>query len=210
MDDSPSDTNKNPPTRRIIVGISGASGAIYAQRFIELLLSSNVEVHLVISPYGQRLLHDELAIDKWDAQTLSKAFFKPESKGKLITYNYRDVGAVIASGSFTHDGMIIIPCSSNTLGAVASGAGQNLMHRAAHVTLKERRKLVLVHREMPLSLIDIRNMQTVTEAGGVMAPANPGFYMNPTKIDDLVDFIAGRCLDLLNIHHDLPTRWQGG
>ena len=122
-------------------------------------------------------------------------------------YNFRDVGAVIASGSFRHDGMIVIPCSSNTLGAIASGAGQNLMHRAAHVSLKEKRPLVLVHREMPLSLIDIRNMAAITEAGGIIAPANPGFYMMPELVGDLVDFVVGRCLDLLGIEHELSIRW---
>ena len=104
--------------------------------------------------------------------------------------------------------MIVVPCTSNTLGSIANGLAQNLMHRAAHVTLKERRKLVLVHRETPLSLVDIKNMQSVTEAGGIIAPANPGFYMLPQTIEGLVDFVAGRCLDLLEVEHDLDVRWS--
>ena len=187
---------------RVVVGISGASGAAYAQRLIQLLAAAEIEMHLVVSPYGQRLLHDELGMEGVDIAVLTGG--RPEC---VTLYNYRDVGAVIASGSFRHDGMIIIPCSSNSLGAIASGAGQNLMHRAAHVTLKEKRPLVLVHREMPVSLIDIRNMATVMESGGIIAPANPGFYMLPKSLDDVIDFVAGRCLDLLGVNHTLAVRW---
>jgi 4-hydroxy-3-polyprenylbenzoate decarboxylase len=122
-------------------------------------------------------------------------------------YGYRDVGAVLASGSFLTDGMIICPCSSNTLGAVAAGLGDNLITRAAHVTLKEGRRLVLVPREMPVSAIDLRNMLRLSRAGAIICPASPGFYMNPQSIDDLVDFVAGRVLDLVNIPHNLQTRW---
>jgi 4-hydroxy-3-polyprenylbenzoate decarboxylase len=193
--------------KRIIVGISGASGAAYAQRLIRLLLAAGVETHLVVSPLGQRLLHDELGMEGVNLNELAGLTPEADKPEHLVLHNYRDVGATIASGSFQHDGMIVIPCSSNTLGCVAHGSAQNLMHRAAHVTLKERRKLVLVHREMPLSLIDIRNMQAVTEAGGIIAPANPGFYMLPRSIDGLIDFVAGRCMDLLGVRHDLDVRW---
>ena len=187
---------------RIVVGISGASGAAYAQRLMQLLAAEDIEIHLVVSPYGQRLLHDELAMEGVDLDALTGG------RGQCVRlYNYRDVGAAIASGSYPHDGMIILPCSSNTLGAIASGAGQNLMHRAAQVSLKEKRPLVLVHREMPLSLIDIRNMVAVTEAGAIVAPANPGFYMLPQSVADIVDFVVGRCLDLLGVRHDLSIRW---
>jgi 4-hydroxy-3-polyprenylbenzoate decarboxylase len=198
-------------TKRIIVGITGASGAVYAQRVVTLMLAAGVETHLVISPLGQRLLHDELGMEGVDLNFLAglsrgdKSVPPPDN---LILHNYRDVGASIASGSFRHDGMIVIPCTSNTLGCIANGMAQNLLHRAAHVTLKERRRLVLVHREMPLSLVDIRNMQAVTEAGAVVAPANPGFYMLPKTIDGLIDFVAGRCLDLLNVEHTLDVRWS--
>ncbi len=198
-------------TKRIIVGISGASGAVYAQRIIGLLLSADVETHLVVSPLGQRLLHEELGMEGVNLAALaglSGGDDQSPPPPNLILHNYRDVGAPIASGSFQHDGMIVIPCTSNTLGCVANGSAQNLMHRAAHVTLKERRKLVLVHREMPLSLVDIRNMQAVTEAGGIIAPANPGFYMLPQTIDGLIDFVVGRCLDLLGVDHTLNVRWS--
>jgi len=187
--------------RRIVVGISGASGAGYAQRLIRLLLTAGREVHLVVSPLGQRLLHDELGMEGINLEALSGG------AGDITLHNYRDVGATLASGSFRHDGMVIIPCSSNSLSAVATGAQQNLLHRAALVTLKERRKLILVHREMPLSLVDIRNMAAATEAGAIICPANPGFYLLPRTLDDIFDFVVGRVLDLLDVPHQLNIRW---
>lgn len=198
--------------KRIVVGISGASGAVYAQRLIGLLCAAGIETHLVISPLGQRLLHDELGMEGVDLGALAGLSHSDDTPAtapkNLILHNYRDVGASIASGSFRHDGMIVIPCTSNTLGCIANGLAQNLMHRAALVTLKERRRLVLVHREMPLSLVDIRNMQSVTEAGGIIAPASPGFYMLPKTIEGVIDFVVGRCLDLLDIEHGLDVRWS--
>lgn len=191
---------------RIVVGITGASGAIYAQRFIAQLSAANVETHLVVSPLGQRLLHDELGMEGVDLAALAG---RGRGNNHHITlHHYRDVGAPIASGSFVHDGMVIVPCSNNTLAAVAGGMSDNLLHRAAGVALKERRRLVLCHRETPLSLIEIRNMAQVTEAGGIIAPANPGFYMLPQTIDDLVDFVVGRLLDLVGVEHDLNMRWE--
>ncbi len=193
--------------KRIVVGISGASGAVYARRLVRLLVAADVETHLVVSPLGQRLLHDELGMEGVDLNALAGRQVDGSATPAVIQHNWRDVGAAIASGSFLHDGMVIIPCSSNTLAAVATGSSQNLMHRAAHVTLKERRKLVLVHRETPLSLVDIRNMQAVTEAGAVVCPANPGFYLLPESIDELVDFVVARILDQLGVSHDLAVRW---
>lgn len=196
--------------KRIVVGITGASGAVYAARAVELLVAANVRVHLVISPLGQRLLHDELGMEGIDLTSLAGLpddLDADQLARRVTLHNHRDVGATIASGSFRHDGMLVVPCSSNTLGAVATGSAQNLMHRAAHVTLKERRPLVLVHRETPLSLVDIKNMQAVTEAGAIVCPANPGFYMLPQTVDAVVDFVVGRALDLLGIPHDLPVRW---
>ncbi len=200
--------------KKIIVGITGASGAAYAQRMVQLLLSAGVETHLIVTPLGQRLLHDELGMDGVNLTELAGLPPGIDAPGTdnpdhLIMHNYRDVGASIASGSFRHDGMIVIPCSSNSLSCIAHGSAQNLLHRAAHVTLKERRRLVLVHREMPLSLVDIRNMQAVTEAGGIIAPASPGFYMLPQTVEALIDFVVGRCLDLMDIPHDLNVRWSG-
>lgn len=196
-------------TRRVVVGISGASGAIYAWRLLEMLRQAAVEIHLVISPAGQRLLHDELGMEVPDLEVLRGQTGLPENPSPtLVRYDIRDMGAPISSGSFQHDGMVIIPCSSNTLAAVAHGLQQNLMHRAAYVCLKERRRLILVHRETPLTLTDIRNMAAVTEAGAIVLPACPAFYMLPRRIEDLVDYIVGRVLDLLNVPHELAVRWD--
>ncbi len=201
------------PTKRIVVGITGASGAAYAVRALHLLVAAGVDTHAVISPLGQRLLHDELNLKLTDADSLLESTHARGTRppgsppGTLTLHPPRDVGATLASGSFRHDGMLIIPCSSNTLSAIATGRADHLIHRAAHVTLKERRKLILVHRECPLTLIDIRHMETITLAGGIIAPANPGFYMKPQTIDDLIDFVAGRALDLLGVEHDLNIRW---
>jgi flavin prenyltransferase len=189
---------------RIVLGISGASGAIYARRTLRLLLAAGVEVHLVVSPHGQRLLHDELGLEDLDMAALAD----DAGRGTVITHPYRNVGAVIASGSFAHDGMAIVPCSSNTLSAVAHGSADNLLHRAAAVTLKERRRLILVHRETPVSLIEIRNMELATAAGAVVMPASPSFYKLPRTIDELVDSVVGRILDLLGVEHDLDVRWE--
>src|SRR6476469_10404803 len=126
----------------------------------------------------------------------------------ITLYNYNDVGAKLASGSFLHDGMVIVPCSSNTLAEVAHGLGDNLISRAAAVTLKERRKLVIVHREMPLSPIDVNNYKALSDAGVVLAPANPGFYLNPTTVGEVVDFVAGKLLDLAGVKHAMDTRWD--
>jgi flavin prenyltransferase len=187
----------------IVTAITGASGAAYAQRFLQGLVAAGVQAHLVISPLGRRLLYDELGMETPDLETLAGA------KDHTITlYNYNDVGAKIASGSFLHDGMVIVPCSSNTLAAVAHGLGDNLITRAAAVTLKERRKLILCHREMPLSPIDVSNYKTLTEAGVILAPANPGFYLNPTTIAEIVDFVAGKLLDLVGVAHTFDTRWD--
>ena len=165
-----------------------------------------VETHLVVSPLGQRLLHDELGMEGIDLAALAKTDAQP---GNVVLHNVRDVGATIASGSFVHDGMVVVPCSSNTLAAIGTGGANNLLHRAAYVTLKERRKLVLVHRETPLTLVDLRNMQSVTEMGGVVMPANPGFYLMPETVDEIVDFVVARSLDLLGVEHGLSRRWRG-
>jgi 4-hydroxy-3-polyprenylbenzoate decarboxylase len=187
----------------IVTAITGASGAAYAQRFIQGLVAAGVQTHLVISPLGRRLLYDELGMETPDLETLAG------TKNHTITlYNYNDVGAKIASGSFLHDGMVIVPCSSNTLASVAHGLGDNLITRAAAVTLKERRKLILCHREMPLSPIDVMNYKTLTDAGVILAPANPGFYLNPTTIGEIVDFVAGKLLDLIGVPHTFETRWD--
>jgi 4-hydroxy-3-polyprenylbenzoate decarboxylase len=160
-------------------------------------------VHLVVSPLGKRLLHDELGMEGIDVEALAGT-----SPHTVTLYNYNDVGAKLASGSFLHDGMVIVPCSSNTLGQIAHGIGDNLIARAAAVTLKERRKLILAHREMPLSPIDVNNYKILTDAGVIVAPCNPGFYLNPQNINDLVDFVAGKLLDLVGVPHAMETRWE--
>lgn len=196
--------------KRFVIGISGASGARYAQRTVSHLLELGHEVHVVATPSGVRLLVDEIGADGFDLRLLGglPEGVDPRERG-LIKHNVRDVGAVIASGSFQHDGMAIVPCSSHTLNAVAAGLGDNLLVRAAAVTLKERRPLVLLHRESPLTLIDIRAMETITLAGGIVAPANPGFYLLPKTIDEIVDFMVARVLDLLKVEHRLGQRWEG-
>src|SRR5437773_11462500 len=180
----------------IVTAISGASGALYAQRFIQGLVAAGVNVHLVVSPWGRRLLRDELGMETVDVDAL--AGIKPHT---VTLYNYNDVGSKLASGSFLHNGMVIVPCSSNTLAEVAHGIGDNLISRAAAVTLKERRKLIVVHREMPLSPIDVNNYKTLCDAGVILAPANPGFYLLPTTLGDIADFVAGKLLDLVGVPH---------
>ena len=192
-----------PSATRIIIGITGASGAAYARRVMQLLAEADVQIHLTVSTYGKRLLFDELGLKRLDPDALTSG------RGELVTvYNDNDVGAAIASGSFLHDGMIVVPCSSNTLGAIAAGIGDNLLKRAAAVTLKERRRLILAVRESPASHIDICNMKRLSEAGAIIAPLSPGFYLRPKTVDDLVDFMAGKLLDLVNVRHDLDTRWE--
>jgi len=187
----------------IVVAITGASGALYAQRVIQGLVVAGVNVHLVVSPLGRRLLHDELGMETVDPAALAGS-----AQHSVTAYNYNDVGSRLASGSFLHNGMVIVPCSSNTLAEVAHGIGDNLIARAAAVTLKERRRLILAHREMPLSPIDVNNYKILTEAGAIIAAANPGFYLNPTSVGDLVDFVAGKLLDLLGVPHVMETRWD--
>ncbi|MCK4872836.1 MAG: UbiX family flavin prenyltransferase [Phycisphaerales bacterium] len=194
---------KTSDTQRIIVGISGASGAVYARRVLQLLVGAGVEAHLVASDAGRRLLRDEI-----NARVDDLAELVGPSGERVILHGGDDIGAPIASGSLRHDGMIIVPCSCNTLASVAAGLSGNLLQRAAAVTLKERRRLVLCYREMPISPIDARNILTVTDAGAIVAPASPGFYLGPTTIDDLVDFVAARLLDLVDVAHGLDVRWD--
>jgi 4-hydroxy-3-polyprenylbenzoate decarboxylase len=187
----------------IVTAITGASGALYAQRFIQGLVAAGVSTHLVISPLGRRLLYDELGMEQVDLAALAGT-----AEHGITLYNYNDVGSKLASGSFLHDGMVIVPCSSNTLAEVAHGMGGNLISRAAAVTLKERRRLVVVHREMPLSPMDVNNYKALSDAGVVLCPANPGFYLNPTTIAEVVDFVAGKLLDLIGVKHTFDTRWD--
>lgn len=193
--------------KRIVVGVSGASGAAYALRLIEQLLIRGHEVHLVVSDYGRRLLFDEAGITHLDFANLCPNIATASVADRLVLHPNKDVGAVIASGSFLHDGMVVIPCSSTSLGAIATSSGSNLLTRAAMVTLKERRPLILCHRETPLNHIDIINYQNLSLAGAIICPTNPGFYLKPKSIEEIVDFMVGKIMDLLRVEHDLKTRW---
>lgn len=189
--------------RRFIVGITGASGAIYARRVIQAITAAECRVELVASVNGRRLVFDELDMKRLDADALS------DGRGHLVTLHAdNDVGGSLGSGSFMHDGMVIVPCSANTLARVSVGITDNQLQRAASVALKERRPLILAHRETPLSLVDIEAMRTVTLAGAIVVPLAPGFYLKPQSIDDLVDFMTARILDLLKIPHSLSKRWD--
>lgn len=209
---TPPPASAPPPSgKKYILGITGASGAVYATRLIDQLLTKGHELHLVVSDYGKRLLADEMGITKLSLETLAPHLHADQHAStyasRLILHPHKDVGASIASGSFLHEGMAVLPCSSTSLGSIATGSGSNLLSRAAAVTLKERRPLIVCHRESPLNLIDIENMRTLTLAGAIIAPCNPGLYLLPQSIDDIVDFTVGKVLDLLRIEHDLKTRW---
>ena len=193
----------NHDAKRIVVGVTGASGAGYAKRVVELLCAGGVEVHLVASNYGRRLFAEELGIQRLDADKLAG-----DSPGKVIIHSGGDLGAACASGSFVHDGMVIVPCSSNTLAKVSLGMTDTLVQRTAMVTLKERRRLVLAHRESPIGLAEIDAMRRVTEAGGIIAPLSPGFYLGPKSVEDMVDFMSARLLDLLGVGHSINCRWD--
>lgn len=203
----PADPRRARPCR-FVVGISGASGAAYALRLIEQLLLAGSEVHLVVTDYGRRLLFDEAKITHLDFANLCPTIASAEAGQRLIIHPNKDVGAVIASGSFLHDGMVVLPCSSTSLGAIATGAGSNLLTRAAMVTLKERRPLIVCHREMPLNHIDIENFHRLSLAGAIICPTNPGFYLHPKSVEEIIDFVVGKVLDLLKVEHELKTRWE--
>jgi len=193
----------------LVVGVTGASGAPYAVRLLEVLLAAGREVHLSISASGQAVIEQELGrridLDAFRLETLLGA--APPVAGTLHYHHYKDLLTPIASGSFLTAAMVICPCSGSTLGAVAHAVGENLIHRAAEVHLKERRKLVVVPRETPLSLPQLKNMQAIHEAGGVVLPAAPGFYHGAESVADLVDFVVARICDQLGVANSLVTRW---
>jgi 4-hydroxy-3-polyprenylbenzoate decarboxylase len=196
--------------KRIIVGITGASGIIYAQRFLKILLTLPTEIHLIVSEMGWKILKHEMKVQYNDFPELIKNLANDrEVHADVITHDNRDLFAPVASGSFPAHCMVVIPCSMKTLSAVATGYTDNLIQRAADVTLKEKRPLILVTRETPLSLIHLKNMVTAAEAGATIMPASPGFYNHPQSIDDLVDFTAVRILDHLNIEYPHIMRWNG-
>ena len=185
--------------KRLVVAITGASGAMYGIRLLQWLReSAQVETHLMISDAGVLSLHYELDMKRKDVEALAD-----------VVHSVRDVGACVASGSFQSEGMIIAPCSMKTLGSVAHGLSDNLISRAADVMLKERRRLVLMVRETPFNLAHLRNMTSVTEMGGIIYPPLPALYQKPQSIEDMVDHTTGRVLDLFGIEQTLAPQWQG-
>jgi 4-hydroxy-3-polyprenylbenzoate decarboxylase len=195
----------------LIVAITGASGVIYGSRLLEVLIESDREVHLIISPSGEAVVQQELGrridLESFDPKTFLSASAIGKAEGRLHYHHYQNFMAPPASGSFLTGGMIVCPCSGSTLSGIAHGASNNLIQRAADVHLKERRKLILVPRETPLSLIHLDNMRRAAEAGAIILPAMPGWYHGAKTIQDLVDFIVARILDQLGIEHELMRRW---
>jgi 4-hydroxy-3-polyprenylbenzoate decarboxylase len=183
---------------RIIIGMTGATGSIYGVRLLEQLRAAGVETHLVLSKWGVRTLLHETAYSKEQVEALAD-----------VTYNPADMGAAISSGSFQADGMIVAPCSVKTLAAIAHGFGESLVHRAADVTLKERRKLVLSVREAPLSDIHLENMLKMSRMGAVILPPMPAFYNNPRSLSDIVDHTVARLLDQFGLDMPGVPRWTG-
>jgi 4-hydroxy-3-polyprenylbenzoate decarboxylase len=214
----------------IILAITGASGAVYSVRLLQVLLAAGRDVHLVVSESGRAVLKQELDLDvdlqKFDADQLlrpasdgdradllrqvlgdEELALEGDGGGKIHYHHHGDFMAPIASGSFLSDGMVVCPCSGTTLSAIAHSAANNLIQRAAEVQLKERRKLVLVPREAPLSTLHIENMRRAASAGAVVLPAAPGWYHGVTTLRDLVDFVVGRICDQLGVENDLVRRW---
>ena len=186
-------------TRRILVAISGASGAVYGARLLQVLRGlPGIETHLVVSDAGWRNLQHELGMERPAAQALAHQ-----------VHDVNNVGAAIASGSFQCHAMVVAPCSMRTLAAIAHGLADNLLTRAADVMLKERRRLVLMVRETPLHLAHLRNMVAVTEMGGIVCPPLPAFYLRPQTVEDVVNHSVARVLDLIDVDHQLAPRWQG-
>jgi 4-hydroxy-3-polyprenylbenzoate decarboxylase len=187
-----------PAPRRLVVGITGASGAIYGVRLLERARALGVHTHLVVTPAGVLNVHHELGLDRGALEARADE-----------AHNPADIGACIASGAFTTAAMVVAPCSMKSLAAIAHGFGDNLLTRAADVTLKERRRLVLLVRETPLNLAHLRNMTAVTEMGAIVFPPLPAFYHQPQSIDDLVNDTVERVLSLLGLEDAAPTPWRG-
>lgn len=219
---------------RHVLALTGASGAIYGVRLLEVLLAAGSTVHLLISPAAKRVFYEELGLtldlDQFDLDQILPTDMQPDSRvarlrpatsphgssifsdsgfprGGVVYHHFQDWGAAVASGSFQTDGMVICPCSMGTLASLAQGMSSNLIHRAADVHLKERRKLIVVPRETPLGSIQLENMKKLSDAGGVILPAMPGFYHSPLTIHDLVDFVVSRICDQLGLEVDLVRRW---
>jgi 4-hydroxy-3-polyprenylbenzoate decarboxylase len=201
----------NMATTDLVVAVTGASGSPYAVRLVEVLLRAGRTVHLTISPAAVEVFEREIGrtprLDAFQPADLLGGAAGKLDLSRLRYHHFRDFQSGIASGSFLTGGMVVCPCSMGTLAAIAHGVSENLIHRAADVHLKERRKLVLVPRETPLGLIALRNMVSVTEAGAVVLPAMPAFYTRPASLTDMVDFVVGRVCDQLGVENRLLERW---
>jgi flavin prenyltransferase len=205
-------TDDRSSRRSITVAITGASGALYAVRTLAALLERGCHLELVVSDYGRRLLRDELgeaaAVDRLADYLVSK-YGSDVRNGSTTLYSNKDLGARIASGSQGCEGMVVVPCSMKTLAGIGHGLSRNLVERAADVMLKERRPLVIVPRETPMSLPQLRNMVLCAESGAMVMPAMPAFYQMPQTLDDLADFMAGKILSALGFEHQLYPAWKG-
>jgi 4-hydroxy-3-polyprenylbenzoate decarboxylase len=205
--------NKSMPNPPLVLGFTGASGAVYGLRLLEILVETGREVHLMISPSGAAVIKQELNRDidltTFDCRAILPPQIAPQAAGLIRYHHYQNFLAPPASGSFLTGGMVVCPCSGSTLSGIAHGASNNLIQRAADVHLKEHRKLILVPRETPLSLIQIDNMRRAAEAGAVILPAMPGWYHGVNSLQDLIDFVVARILDQLGIEHQLMRRWGG-
>ncbi len=194
--------------KRLVVAMTGASGAPYGLCLLHEVLRQGHEVHLLVTEAGWRVLKEE---QQWEIHQREKIFYDrfKDLPGELIYHPIKDIGASIASGSFLCDAMVVIPCSMGTLGKIAHGLSTNLLERTADVMLKERRPLILVPRETPLSQIHLENMLKLSRCGVSIVPAMPAFYHQPKNIEEMIGFVAGKVLDLLGIDHDLFQRWRG-
>jgi len=194
----------------LVLAMTGASGAPYGARLLEVLLRAGRTVHLTMSPSGAEVLRQEMdrTVNLMKFRLTDLLGEPAPGPGQVVYHHYNDFNAGIASGSFLTAGMVVCPCSMGTAAAIAHGLSQNLIHRAADVHLKERRRLVLVPRETPMHLIQLRNLATCAEAGAVVLPAMPAFYTKPKSLDDMIDFIVGRICDQLGVEHHLLHRWS--
>ena len=209
---NPEPRTLNAEARSFTLAVTGASGAIYATRTLAALLERGCRIELIVSDYGRRLLRDELgdgaAVEKLGSY-LEGTYGEGVRAGKWTLHSNKDLGAKIASGSQESEGMVVVPCSMKTLAGIAHGLSRNLVERAADVMLKERRPLIIVPRETPMSLPQLRNMVLCADAGALMMPAMPAFYQMPKTLDDLSNFMAGKILSALGFRQDLYPAWKG-
>ncbi|MCG6143008.1 UbiX family flavin prenyltransferase [Leptospira bandrabouensis] len=197
---------------KLVVGLAGASGSIYAARFLRALYELEGETYITASPAALRIFSEEYETKVESVEEILsfvESKWKPQTKHKFHVRNFFDIGSDIASGSNTWDGMVVIPCSMKTVASMSQGLTENLIERAADVSLKERRRLIVVPRETPYNRIHLKNLLNLDEAGAIILPASPGFYQMPKTLDDLGDFIAGRILGLLGVNQTLFPKWLG-